>query len=87
MELEVTTKRVFMIWWAYCWRSVIISGGIGVLLASITDVIMEALNYSPYSIKIDNLVGFIGAVTTQIFVLKLVLKKKFHEFRIALIAR
>ena len=90
IELTPTWGRVVRIWWAYLWRNLIaivvvmILGGI---LGAILGFIMGAIGIPLNIIKIVS--GFIGGVFglgASIVPIKMIVGKKFKEFRLIIVA-
>lgn len=88
MELELTTKRLLRIWWAYFWRSVVtmlgamlISGIIGFFAALILQIFGVSLESAQLPLQV--LGGAIGLVMT-IIPIQLMLENDFGEFRLVL---
>ena len=89
MELEVTWRRAFKVWWSFLWRNLIAIVA-GLILAVIVGVILGIfMAMLGFSLETTQLVGFIlGAViglTISVVPIKLILGKDFGEFRLVLL--
>ncbi|MEJ0063951.1 MAG: hypothetical protein WDO70_12385 [Alphaproteobacteria bacterium] len=84
--LDLTWKRIIKIWWAFCWRA----GLLGLISSFIIGL---AAGYMGLALGMDSqtLAGIIAALGTLIGIgtgliaFRAVLKKKFPDFRIALV--
>ncbi len=85
MEIEVTWNKTIRIWWAWVWRSILLSvaGGliIGVLLGIISAVIGVKMPLTSV------ILGFFVGLYAAFYMLKRVLNKDFGDFKIALISK
>ena len=86
-ELPLTGKRLRSIWWAWLWRS---------FVATILAVVAEGAILAAYKIsdrdpadgrEFASAAAAVVALILSPIVVQLVLRKKYREFRIALIAR
>ena len=92
MELEVTKKRTLRVYWAFVWRSVIFSALAGFIAGAVGGAVLGVIYHNnpeimrQYAPLVGAVAGYIASVIVGFFVMKLILKKKFKEFKIVLIA-
>ena len=84
--LEPTYKRVFVVWWALLWRSVLWPIGPGVAVAFI-EAFIEARIGIPDAIMryLPFISGVIIGLLVEMYVIRSVLRKRFREFSIRLV--
>ena len=97
MEVELTSKRMCSIWWAYFWRSSLISCLGGFAVGCMVGVVMAMILKGDDQMQTHEgkmILGFVMVLTSiifgtilNVFVLKVILAKKFKDFKIALIAK
>ena len=90
MELEITWARAVRVWWALLWRNILailaamviggVVGGILGFVLGMAGVSVETIG------SISALLGGIIGLAVSIVPVKLVLGKKFSEFRLVLIS-
>ena len=86
--VQVTWMRAFKVWWSLLWRGVFFSflaaAGLGFILGSF----MELIKVGPELIKtVCIIAGYVVSVPVGIVVTRLVLKRHYSDFKIALIAK
>lgn len=91
-ELEVTNNRVLKIWWALIWRGILFGALAGALAGALVGFIIGfigGVTNNPTLVHdaapLFSLLGAIVGLVVGFYILKLILKKKFKGFRIALI--
>ena len=91
MELEITWKRCFRVWWSYVWRNLIaivvsmIAGGI---LGFGLGLILGIAGFSVETIQIVvTPIGFILGLLISVVPMKMILGKDFGEFRLVLLQK
>ncbi len=96
-ELEVTFGRAATVWWAWTWRimiylllfsiivGVVLGIAVGVVVASLGVDQAEMKVWMPAIMGVSGLFGMVVSIWTQIWVMSKVLKKRFSDYRIALI--
>jgi len=93
-ELEPPWGRVMSVWWLLAWRSalgfVLFLLAVIVVASAVLGVIGAAMNLSQDLIhKMGYAMGFasvfMGAILSPIFVVRMALKKRYGDFRIALV--
>ncbi|UCF81808.1 MAG: hypothetical protein JSV08_01320 [Acidobacteriota bacterium] len=80
-ELEVTWGRTVRVWWAYLWRSMLITFIIGFVMG-----LLQAQGAFNSDLPIQ-LVGIIISLAFSLVVMKMILGKDFREFRLVLIRK
>jgi ABC-type uncharacterized transport system permease subunit len=87
-EVEVTFERAAQIWWAYMWRSLLLSVLCGFVIGLIIGVVAAMAGFTPL---VRNTIIWFFALPSDIFisiwVLLRILKKNFRTFRIALVKK
>lgn len=96
--LPVTPSRVFRVWWAYFWRSLVtlLAMFIVIILASIVFGLLFSLAVPVLGLEMEAaqglsraigmIFGFAAGLLSSIIPVWLILGKDFGEFRLALIA-
>ena len=91
MELEITWKRCFRIWWSYVWRNliaVVVSMIAGGMLGFVLGLILGIAGFSVETIKVVvTPIGFVLGLLISIVPMKMILGKDFGEFRLVLIEK
>lgn len=91
MELEITWKRCFRIWWSYVWRNliaVVVSMIAGGMLGFVLGLILGIAGFSVETIKIVvTPIGFVLGLLISVVPMKMILGKDFGEFRLVLIEK
>ncbi|MDD5492596.1 MAG: hypothetical protein PHV60_07960 [bacterium] len=91
MELQITWKNTFRIWWSYAWRNLIaiaVAFVAGMIIGGITGGIMGFLGIDLRTIKIvTGTMGFIVGLGISIVPMKMILGKDFGEFRLVLLSK
>ena len=86
--VQVTWMHAFKVWWSLLWRGLLFSFLAAVGLGFILGFFMELLKVEPEIIKtVCVTAGYIVSVPIGIAVTKLVLKKHYSDFKLALIAK
>lgn len=85
--LEITWPRVVRIWWAFFWRSMLLSIIAGGLIGATFALVSPAFGVSVRSINpnVLRLVGFLPMIPIGVCVMRYVLNRRWPGFRIALI--
>ncbi|KPK41934.1 MAG: hypothetical protein AMJ78_04160 [Omnitrophica WOR_2 bacterium SM23_29] len=85
--VEVTWMHALKVWWSFTWR-VLIYGFIGgFIIGLVLGFIMAMMGASPAAVNnACRIGGFIIGIPIGIAVVKIVLQKKYSDFRIALIS-
>ena len=90
MEVEITWWRAAKVWWAYCWRSLLIVvpgsmilggcvGGVMGFFLGLLGVPLDVISI------VGGTVGFFLGTTLSIVPMKMILGKNFGDFRLSLI--
>lgn len=84
--VEVTWKRALKVWWSLMWRGLLFGFLGGAIVGFILGFIMGIARVDPNTIKaVCQIAGYIVSLLIGIAVTKIVLKKRYSDFRIALI--
>lgn len=84
--LEPTFKRAAVVWWALLWRAILLGCGAGFLVGFIEGIVGSIAGMSVASIRQLALIsGAIVGVPVGIYVVQLVLRKRYGEFTIGLL--
>ena len=85
--VEVTWRRAFKVWWSFMWRATLFGFLGGVLIGFIIGVIMQIAGASTDTIKaVCQIAGMIISIPIGIAVIRIILKKEYPDFKVALIA-
>lgn len=91
MELEITWKRCFRIWWSYVWRNLIailVAMIAGAILGFVLGLILGLAGFSLETIQIVvTPISFVLGLLISIVPIKMILGKDFGEFRLVLIQK
>ena len=93
-ELEATWGRVMSVWWLLFWRSalgfvlfllavIVAAGGIVGVIGAVMNLSQDLIHKMGYAMGVASV--FIGAVLVPLFVVRMALKKRYSNFRIALV--
>jgi hypothetical protein len=84
-ELELTWNRTMRMWWLLVWRMVVggailglFAGALGALVSIFSDLI-------EYASEFGAVFGYIAGVAWSPFVLRMMLRKKYGDFKLALV--
>lgn len=84
MELEITWKRVLMIWWVFFWRYLLVTFIVGFTVGFIEEFIRGESQATQW---INTIIFASAGLVTSIFLSKWILKKDFGEFRLVLLTK
>jgi hypothetical protein len=83
--LEPTIGRATLIWWALFWRGILLAFAAAVAVNMVGEAVGAMAGLSSHSIRIMTTISsVIAAMPVGIFVVELILRKRFREFRIYL---
>lgn len=89
MELEITWPRIFKVWWAYLWRSVlaILAAMVsGAVLGFIVTIGWAAMGFEMEAIKpMTTAIGVAVGLGFSLLPIKMILGKQFGDFKLALV--
>jgi uncharacterized membrane protein len=86
-EVELTLNRVVKVWWSLFWRGVLFGGGSGFLLGFIIGFGGALIGIPRQTGEaLATLATFLVGVPIGILIIRTVLRKRFSDFRIALVA-
>ena len=84
-ELGLTWNRTMRMWWLLAWRMVVggaifgaLAGALGALISIFTDLL-------EYADVFGGILGYIAGVGWSTFVVRMMLRKKYADFRVALV--
>jgi hypothetical protein len=84
--LEPTFKRAAIVWWALLWRALLLGGGAGFLIGFVEGLIGALAGFSTGTIRPLALIsGILLGIPVGIYVVQVVLRKRFGEFTIRLV--
>jgi membrane associated rhomboid family serine protease len=87
-EVEFTTGRLLRMYWLFVWRGVIGGLVIGAVIGFVIGFVMGATGFTKAQIAfVTSIAGVIVGAVWSVVVLKMLLKKQYSDFRIALIER
>lgn len=84
-KIEVTWSHTVPIWWSYFWRCILFSTLVGLISVIIGGVIVGAMGKPDMGGMVGGILGFLGSIPVSIYVMKVILNKKYNNFSIALI--
>lgn len=86
-EIEVTWGHAVRIWWAMVWRAVLFGSILGFVLGFSIGIVGAMLGVGKESLSgVMTILVLLTGIPLGIWVLKIVLKKNFGKFRIAILA-
>jgi len=95
--LPLTAARILRVWWAYFWRSLlvlvaafIIMIPLSFLFGLVISLALSKVGLEPESMRLvlrlsGSLLGFTAGLLSSIIPFRLILNRKFDDFRLALI--
>jgi hypothetical protein len=87
-ELELTRERVMGVWWLLAWRALLGGWLLAVALAFLLGAAGDRLGLDfPTTAAIVTVISWLAGLTWGFFVVKMALKKKYKDFRLALVAK
>jgi hypothetical protein len=87
-ELELTWGRVLSVWWLVAWRGLVGSLLIGAAIGFVIGLVGFAAGVTLDAIQlISTVAGGLVGLLWAIVVVRMALKKKYGEFRLALVPR
>ncbi|QQG35305.1 MAG: hypothetical protein HYS17_07030 [Micavibrio aeruginosavorus] len=85
-EIDPTFLIALRVWWAWCWRAILLALGAAFVFGFIVGLAGAAVGLDKNSITyIGGAGGFVLGLFFSVHVMKRILKKSFGHFRIALI--
>ncbi len=86
-ELEVTWGRALKVWWSIVWRAMLFSFIAGAVAGFLIGFFGSIAGMDPKAIPIySGLAGMVVAIPVGIWVVKVVLQKRFSGYRLVLVA-
>ena len=87
-EREITWKRVASVWWLIAWRGLLGGWILAVALAFLIGEAGGRLGFDfPTVAAIATTLSWLAGLAWGFFVVKMALKKKYGDFRLALVAK
>ena len=84
--LEVTWGRAARVWWSFMWRTIVFAALAGGVIGFVTGGILGAAGASSQAISgIVTWLGLAIGIPVGIWVTRIVLRKSWSDFRIALV--
>jgi len=85
-EVTVTWGRAIKVWWSLLWRAILYSILAGLIVGIFVAIFGAILGIdSASSTGLSGIFGFLVGIPIGIWVIKIVLQKKYSDFRIALV--
>jgi hypothetical protein len=85
-ELEVTWNRALTVWWSLAWRGLLFGFLAGLLAGFIIGFFGRLLGIDRGLVNsLSKLAGIVVSIPVGMWVVRVVLRKKFSEFRITLV--
>lgn len=89
-EVDITWGRAIRVWWAYLWRSliaIVLAGIAGFVAGFIIGFVMGSLGIQPATIQVfATTAGLLIGLAFSIPPMKMILGKRFGDFRLVLVA-
>ena len=85
--VEVTWNNTLIIWWSYIWRCILISMVVGFILGVIGGVVVGVMGKPDLGAMVGGILGYLGSIPVSIYVMKVILNKKYNKFSIALVSQ
>jgi ABC-type uncharacterized transport system permease subunit len=86
--VEVTWLRAVKVWWSLLWRTVLFVFLASAVIGFILGMIMGLFKAEPQAIITTSIIiGYIVSILIGIAVTRIVLKKEYSDFKLALIAK
>lgn len=85
-ELEITIGRLLRIFWLISWRGILGAAAIGFVVGFVVAFVLAMASVDRATISSINVVlGFTAGLIWYVVVLRMALKKRYDDFRIALL--
>lgn len=82
-EIDPTYLIATRVWWAWCWRAILLALGSSFLLGLVFGIIGNVVGLDKNTIaSLGGIIGFFLGIFFSIFVMKKILCKSFGSFRI-----
>ena len=83
--LEVTWLRAAMVWWSIFWRSFVIAVGAATVAGFVIGLVLAATGRTDLVETWGRVIAVVVAAPAGIWAVRIVLRKEYRQFRIALI--
>jgi len=85
-EMEITWRRSMSVWWLIAWRGVVGGTVIGGILGFIIGLVGAIVGWPLETISTAaSAVGALSGIVWSTFVVRMALRKKYGDFRLALV--
>jgi hypothetical protein len=84
-ELELTWSRTICMWWLLVWRMVVGGAVLGFFAGAVGAVVSIYSDLLEYAATFGAVFGYIAGIAWSPFVLRMMLRKKYGDFRLALV--
>jgi hypothetical protein len=72
------------IWWSYIWRCALFSALLAVPLGAIGGITVAIIGRPDLGGSVGGILGYLGSIPVSIIMLRIILRKRFKNFSIAL---
>ena len=86
-ELEVTWGRVLSVWWLIVWRGTVGGMALGLVGGFVAGFICDVIGHVEWAGLAGGVTGLLLGVPWALVVIRMALKKRYADFRIALVPR
>lgn len=86
-ELELTWKRIIAVWWLLTWRGALGSVLLGAAGGAIDGAFAGAMGATPKAVAwtLEIIIGVLGIIWI-LFVVRMALRKRYSDFRLAAVS-
>ena len=84
-KVEVNWNVTLQVWWSYIWRCTVFAMILGLVLGFIGGIVVALIGKPELGAAVGGVLGHLVSITVSIYVMKVILNKKFKTFTIALI--
>jgi hypothetical protein len=82
-ELELTWNRTLRMWWHLFWRAFLGGGVIGGVAGFVVGFIRALAGLDQYALIVTGVIGYAISVVWLKFVLRMMLRRRYADFRLA----
>ena len=84
-ELELTWNRLFRMWWLVVWRGAVGGGALGAAFGFVAGFVLALAGLAQYITVVSTALGYLAGLIWAVFVLRMMLRKNYGDFKVALI--
>lgn len=84
-KVDIDWNVTLKVWWSYIWRCTVYAMILGFVLGFIGGVIVALMGKPELGAAVGGVLGYLGSIPVSIYVMKVILTKKFKTFSIVLI--